>query len=50
MYETADEPLDVATLRKFDYCFEKCGLKPGDHILKMDPAGAHGSNMPRAAA
>ena len=37
MYETADEPLDVATLRKFDYCFEKCGLKPGDHILEIGP-------------
>lgn len=37
MYETADEPLDVATIRKFDYCFEKCGLKLGDHILEIGP-------------
>jgi cyclopropane-fatty-acyl-phospholipid synthase len=37
VYENADETLDVATLRKFDYCFEKCRLKPGDHILEIGP-------------
>jgi cyclopropane-fatty-acyl-phospholipid synthase len=37
VYESADETLDVATLRKFDYCFEKCALKPGDHILEIGP-------------
>jgi len=37
VYERADETLDVATLRKFDYCFEKCQLKPGDHILEIGP-------------
>jgi cyclopropane-fatty-acyl-phospholipid synthase len=36
-YERDDEGLDAATLRKFDYCFEKCGLKPGDHILEIGP-------------
>src|SRR4051812_12474116 len=29
VYESADETLDVATLRKFQYCFEKLKLKPG---------------------
>jgi cyclopropane-fatty-acyl-phospholipid synthase len=37
IYESADEGLDVATLRKFDYCFEKLKLKPGDHILEIGP-------------
>jgi cyclopropane-fatty-acyl-phospholipid synthase len=37
VYESADETLDVATLRKFDYCFDKCGLKAGDHILEIGP-------------
>jgi cyclopropane-fatty-acyl-phospholipid synthase len=37
VYERADETLDVATLRKFDYCFERCQLKPGDHILEVGP-------------
>ena len=37
VYESADEGLDVATLRKFDYCFEKLKLKPGDHILEIGP-------------
>lgn len=37
VYESADETLDVATLRKFDYCFEKLCLKPGDHILEIGP-------------
>jgi len=37
IYESADETLDVATLRKFNYCFEKLRLKPGDHILEVGP-------------
>ena len=37
VYKSADETLDVATLRKFDYCFEKLDLKPGDHILEIGP-------------
>jgi cyclopropane-fatty-acyl-phospholipid synthase len=37
VYENADETLDVATLRKFDYCYQKCQLKPGDHILEIGP-------------
>ena len=37
VYESADEGLDVATLRKFDYCFERLKLKPGDHILEIGP-------------
>ena len=37
VYEGADETLDVATLRKFQYCFEKLKLKPGDHILEVGP-------------
>jgi cyclopropane-fatty-acyl-phospholipid synthase len=37
VYESAEETLDVATTRKFDYCFEKLGLKPGDHILEIGP-------------
>lgn len=37
VYEDAAETLEVATLRKFDYCFEKLGLKAGDHILEIGP-------------
>jgi cyclopropane-fatty-acyl-phospholipid synthase len=37
VYENADETLEAATLRKFDYCFEKLGLKAGDHILEIGP-------------
>jgi cyclopropane-fatty-acyl-phospholipid synthase len=37
VYENADETLDVATLRKFDYAFEKLKLKPGDRILEVGP-------------
>ena len=32
-----DETLSAATVRKFDYCFEKLGLKPGDRILEIGP-------------
>jgi cyclopropane-fatty-acyl-phospholipid synthase len=37
VYESPDESLDVATLRKFQYCFEKLRLKPGDHLLEVGP-------------
>ena len=37
VYEDPDETLDVATLRKFDYCYEGCRLKPGDHLLEIGP-------------
>ncbi len=37
VYESDDETLDVATLRKFEYCYQKLGLKPGDHILEIGP-------------
>ncbi|HEY0105877.1 MAG TPA: class I SAM-dependent methyltransferase [Rhizomicrobium sp.] len=37
VYLSPDEGLDTATLRKFDYCFEKLKLKPGDHILEVGP-------------
>jgi cyclopropane-fatty-acyl-phospholipid synthase len=37
VYEHEDEGLDTATLRKFDYCFRKLKLKPGDHILEIGP-------------
>jgi cyclopropane-fatty-acyl-phospholipid synthase len=37
VYADPDETLDVATVRKFEYCFEKCGLKPGDRILEVGP-------------
>ena len=37
VYAEASESLDVATLRKFDYCFRQLGLKAGDHILEIGP-------------
>jgi cyclopropane-fatty-acyl-phospholipid synthase len=37
VYADATETLDVATIRKFDYCYEKLRLKPGDHILEIGP-------------
>jgi cyclopropane-fatty-acyl-phospholipid synthase len=37
VYEHADERLDTATRRKFNYCYEKCKLQPGDHILEIGP-------------
>ena len=37
VYENSAETLEIATLRKFDYCFEKLGLKAGDHILEIGP-------------
>lgn len=37
VYADSSETLAVATTRKFDYCFEKCRLKPGDRILEIGP-------------
>ena len=37
VYVDAEETLEAATLRKFEYCYEKCRLKPGDHILEIGP-------------
>ena len=37
VYLTPDETLDAATVRKFDYCYDGCELKPGDHILEIGP-------------
>ncbi|MBV9244633.1 MAG: class I SAM-dependent methyltransferase [Methylobacteriaceae bacterium] len=37
VYLSAEESLDVATLRKFDYCFDRLRLKPGDRILEVGP-------------
>ena len=37
VYLSPDETRDAATLRKFDYCYERCELKPGDHILEIGP-------------
>jgi cyclopropane-fatty-acyl-phospholipid synthase len=37
VYEDRSETLSVATLRKFKYCFEKLGLKSGDHLLEIGP-------------
>jgi cyclopropane-fatty-acyl-phospholipid synthase len=37
VYTSAAAALDAATTRKFDYCYEKLQLKPGDHILEVGP-------------
>ncbi|HUC63334.1 MAG TPA: class I SAM-dependent methyltransferase [Alphaproteobacteria bacterium] len=37
VYAHDDEGLDAASLCKFDYCFEKLGLKAGDRILEIGP-------------
>jgi len=37
VYEAEEEGLDVATTRKFEYAFQRLGLKPGDHILEIGP-------------
>ena len=37
IYERDDETLEAATLRKFDYAFQRLGLKAGDHILEIGP-------------
>jgi cyclopropane-fatty-acyl-phospholipid synthase len=37
VFHSPDETLGEATRRKFDYCYEKLGLKPGDHVLEIGP-------------
>lgn len=37
VYVDDAETLAVATLRKFDYVYTGCRLKPGDHILEVGP-------------
>lgn len=37
VYLNSEESLEAATLRKFDYCFDSCHLKPGDHMLEIGP-------------
>ena len=37
LFDHPGESLEAATLRKFDYCYEKCRLEPGDHILEVGP-------------
>ena len=37
IYESANDSLEAATLRKFEYTFEKLKLKPGDRILEIGP-------------
>jgi len=37
VYSGPDDTLSAATLRKFQYCFEKLNLKPGDRILEIGP-------------
>ena len=37
VFGAADESLADATRRKFDYCFEKLGLKAGDRVLEIGP-------------
>ena len=37
VFANAVETLDVATARKFDYCFEKLRLKAGDRVLEVGP-------------
>ena len=37
VYENPNETLSAATLRKFEYCFEKLELKAGDRLLEIGP-------------
>ena len=37
VYTSDADTLHAATIRKFDYCYEKLRLKPGDHILEVGP-------------
>ncbi len=37
IYVDDKETLEAATLRKFDYCFQGCKLKSGDHMLEIGP-------------
>jgi cyclopropane-fatty-acyl-phospholipid synthase len=50
VYAAADETLDAATRRKFDYCFDRLALKPGDRVLEIGPdAPASRSQGPRSS-
>jgi cyclopropane-fatty-acyl-phospholipid synthase len=43
-----DESLEDATVRKLDFCFDACKLKPGDHVLEVGPGwGAFSSYAAR---
>jgi cyclopropane-fatty-acyl-phospholipid synthase len=37
IYENTDESLSTATIRKFNYCYERLNLKPGEHLLEIGP-------------
>jgi cyclopropane-fatty-acyl-phospholipid synthase len=37
IYENTGESLSTATIRKFNYCFERLKLKPGEHLLEIGP-------------
>ena len=37
IYIDPDEPLEAATVRKFEYAYDKCRLKPGDRLLEIGP-------------
>ncbi|MBV8406595.1 MAG: class I SAM-dependent methyltransferase, partial [Alphaproteobacteria bacterium] len=37
VFGSPDESLAEATRRKFEYCFEKLQLKPGDRVLEIGP-------------
>jgi cyclopropane-fatty-acyl-phospholipid synthase len=37
VFENDDESLATAAKRKFDYCFAKLRLRPGDHVLEVGP-------------
>jgi cyclopropane-fatty-acyl-phospholipid synthase len=43
-----DDTLQESALRKLEYCFDACRLKPGDHILEIGPGW--GSWLKYAAA
>ncbi len=37
IFEDANEPLETAMRRKFDYCIEACELGPGSRVLEVGP-------------
>ena len=37
VFQHDDEPLDQANLRKFEYCFDRLRLKPGERLLEIGP-------------
>lgn len=37
IFERDDEPLEVATKRKFDFAFDAMKLAPGSHVLEIGP-------------